>query len=314
MTTLDRLRQWEQAGLITGAQHGTLRALVSRERFSLYLELNALLYLGVLLVVAGLGWTFETYFTSLGDPFILAIFTLIWAGAFYYCFTHGAPYSPGEVESPNLAFDYVLYLGCLVLSAELAYIEFRFHLFQGAWDNYLLFTAAAFGLLAYRFDNRLVLSLALAAFAAWFGLKVSAFNFQTPEAFRASALAYTAIVTATGVALHRQGIKPHFLETYLHVAANIGFATLADSRDERSVGLVYLTALLLAAGSAIWFGVRFRRFAFVAYGILYGYAGISYKILAPVNDEKIVFAYFIVTGAAVISSLVVMARRAGRDD
>src|SRR4030095_4482895 len=54
MTTLDRLRHWSQAGLISEEQHQTLRAVVSKERFSLYVELNALLYLGVLSLVAGL--------------------------------------------------------------------------------------------------------------------------------------------------------------------------------------------------------------------------------------------------------------------
>src|SRR5262245_7903989 len=109
MTTLDRLRHWTDEGLVTEEQHSALRAPVARERFSVFLELNALLYLGVVSLVVGLGWTFQTYFTNLRDPFILATFTVIWAGCLYYCFTHAAPYAHDEVESPNLAFDYVLY-------------------------------------------------------------------------------------------------------------------------------------------------------------------------------------------------------------
>jgi len=41
------------------------------------------------------------------------------------------------VESPNLALDYVLYLGCLVLSAEITYVEYRFHIFDH-WHHHLL--------------------------------------------------------------------------------------------------------------------------------------------------------------------------------
>src|SRR5829696_4092538 len=152
LTTLDRLRRWNENGIIHDAQYHTLAALVRKERFSLYLELNAALYAGVLTFVFGLGWTFQTYFSNLGDPFILTTCSAIVGGCVAYCFTRGAPYSHLEVDSPSLGFDYVLYLGCLVLSAELAYIEFRFHLFRGTWDYYLLFTAAAFSLLAYRFD------------------------------------------------------------------------------------------------------------------------------------------------------------------
>ena len=58
MTTLDRLDEWKALGVISEAQHATLSAIVRRERFSLYVELNALLYIGVIALVAGLGWTF----------------------------------------------------------------------------------------------------------------------------------------------------------------------------------------------------------------------------------------------------------------
>ena len=51
MTTVDRLDEWKAAGIITDVQHSALTALVRRERFSVFVELSALLYLGVLFVV-----------------------------------------------------------------------------------------------------------------------------------------------------------------------------------------------------------------------------------------------------------------------
>ncbi len=65
----------------------------------------------------------------------------------------------------------MLYLGSLTWSVELGYIESRFHLLSGQWDLYLLATAVLFFFLAYRFDNRFVLSLALSSLAGWFGRK-----------------------------------------------------------------------------------------------------------------------------------------------
>ena len=76
------------------------------------------------------------------------------------------------VEQPGLAFDYVLYLGCLLFAVELGYIESQFHPFGAAWDHSLLIAAAVFFALAYRFDNRFVLSLALSQLAGWFGVEV----------------------------------------------------------------------------------------------------------------------------------------------
>ncbi len=314
MTTLDRLRHWNESGIITTAQSQTLIALVRNERFSIFLELNAFLYIGVLSLVGGLGWTFQTYFTNLGDPFILTTFSLLIAGCLHYCFSRASPYMHSEVESPNLAFDYVLYLGCLILSAELAYIEFRFQLFHGAWDNYLLFTAATFALLAYRFDNRFVLSLALASLAGWFGLKVSAFGFRSPGSLRLSALTYGAIVTGAGWALYRQGIKRHFLESYLQVAVNVVFAAVVSGIGDRSAGAFYLGALIVLSGIAIVLGIRFTRFMFVAYGIVYGYVGITVKVVPDLRHERAFLGYFVVTGALVIIALVILARRFGRDE
>jgi hypothetical protein len=314
MTTLERLHEWKQAGILTGVQHATLTALVRKERFSLFLELNALLYLGVVSLVGGLGWTFRTYFTNIGDPAILTTLSLLCAGCLYYCFTRAEPYSRGEIEHPGLALSYVLYLGCLAFSTELGYIEFRFHLLQGAWDSYLLFTAAAFALLAYRFDNRFVLSLALASLAGWFGVRVSALALMSPAALRMSALAYGIVVAGAGTTLYRLRIKPHFLEAYLHVAANVVFAAVLSGLFDTPTRDVYLVGLIALSAAAIGLGIRFNRFAFVAYGTVYGYAGVTIRMLGLITGETARLAYVVVTGTLVIGLLVLLARRFGRSE
>src|SRR5262245_11626671 len=140
MTNLDRLTRWKSDGIITDNQFTTLSALVRKEWFSVFFELNALLYLGVVSLVAGLGWTVQTHFTSLGDIFILTVLSAAFAASLYYCFSSALAYSNSEVESPNFIFDYVLYASCLILSVELGFIEFRFEWLRDAWSNYLLFS------------------------------------------------------------------------------------------------------------------------------------------------------------------------------
>src|SRR5438445_806708 len=132
VTTLDRLQQWRRSGIITDAQLAALGALVRKEWFSVFFELNALLYIGVLSLVAGLAWTLQTHFKGLGDVFILLTLSSFLAGSLYYCFSRATPYSNAEAESPNFVFDYVLYLACLVLSVELGYVEFRFEWLRDA--------------------------------------------------------------------------------------------------------------------------------------------------------------------------------------
>lgn len=313
VTTLERLAEWKAIGTISPAQHDTLAALVRKERVSLHLELSALLYLGVLSFVGGLGWTLRAYVVNLGDAAILSLLSAIVAASFYYCFTRVAPYANTEVASPTLALDYVLYLGCLVLSAEIGYLEYRFQLFE-SWHHHLLIVSVVFGALAYRFDNRFVLSLALSSLAGWLGIRISGLEVLAADQLRGAALVYGVFVAGIGTWLSRQGIKAHFLDVYLHLSAHVVLAALASGLWVPGMGLAYLGALLSLCGAAIVLGIRYRKFAFVTYGILYGYGGISFKLMPLIGDPSAIFLYGIVTGTAVLIALVVLARRFGRDE
>lgn len=313
MTTLDRLDRWKASGVISADQHVLLRSLVRQDRFSLFVETSALLYIGVLSVVGGLVWTFRDYVANLGDAVILSILGLLMAVSFYYCFSRGLPYDNDEVESPSMIFDYVLYFGCLVLSATLGFIETRFAIFQ-TWTTHLFIASVVFGLLAYRFDNRFVLSLAISTLAGYLGLEIDAFDLADTDILRFTALAFGTVLGGLGVWLHRQGIKPHFLETYIHIGANVIMMATASGVLEPGTGWLYLAALLSLSAAAIYLGVRFNRFAFVAYGTLYGYGGVSAKLLDSIGGPTAALWYFVITGTTVVIGLVVLARRFGRDE
>lgn len=269
--------------------------------------------LGVLSFVGGLGWTMRAYVANLGDAAILSVLSLVAAAAFYYCFAKVAPYANSEVESATLALDYVLYLGCLVLSAEISYIEYRFHLFTN-WHHHLLIASVIFGGLAYRFDNRFVLSLALSSLAGWLGLRVSGVDLVAADPLRATALVYGAFVGGIGTWLARQGIKAHFLDVYLHLSTLVVLAALASGIAEPRLGLIYLGLLLSLCAAAIALGIHHRKFAFVTYGVLYAYGAVSFKLLGYMDGATGTFFYGIVTGTAVLIALVALARRFGREE
>lgn len=290
-----------------------LSALVRRERFSVFVELSALLYLGVLSIVGGLVWTFRDYVARLGDAAILSILALLMVLGFGYCFTRTGPYSNDEVESPSLAFDYVLYFACLVFSATLAFIETRFGVFKG-WDTHLLVAALVFGVLAYRFDNRFVLSLGLSTLAGYLGLKLAIFDGINSERARLVAMLYGGSLIGVGLLLDRRAIKRHFLDVYLQLGANAILLAAISGVLEPRTGLAYLAVLLMLSAASIYLGVRHRRFAFVAYGTLYGYAGLTARLFNFIGGPTLALLYFVVTGAIVVVALVVLARRFGRDE
>jgi len=312
MTILTRLEQWNQQGKISPEQHAHLAGLTRGEPFSLFLELNVLLYAGVLAFVAGLGWTVSTYSRQLGDIFVLTVLSIILAASFWYCFSRAPVWSSAEIPAPSPIFDFVLYLGSLVWLLELAYLENRFHVLSGQWDLYLLATAVLFFFLAYRFDNRLVLSLGLSSLAGWFGLKISHWSANPDDAYRQYALLYCLLVGVTGALLQRRGLKPHFFGTYLNVVANVLFwAVLSGVFNPQGYGVWFL-ALLIACGASLAWGLARRQFAFVAYAAVYGYVGVSSLFLRGVTDFTAVLFYFVVSGVAMLVVLVQIGRRFGR--
>lgn len=313
MTAIDRLERWKAAGVISTEQYVLLGSLVRQERVSVFVELSALLYIGVLSIVGGVIWTFRDYVVNLGDAVIFSILATLVAVPLYYCFTRGAAYDNEEVESPSLIFDYVLYFGCLMFSATLGFAETRFAIFNG-WSTHLAVASLAFGLLAYRFDNRFVLSLAISTLAGYLGLKLGAFDAPDTDVLRLIALVFGASLAGLGVWLFRQDVKPHFLDTYLHIAANVILMATFTGVLEPASGWIYLASMLALSAASIYLGIRFHQFAFVAYGSLYGYAAISARLLENIGGPTIALWYFVITGLLVVGGLTVLARRFGRDE
>lgn len=313
MTILNRLEQWKEDGTITEEQYRRFDALAREQPFSLFVELNVLLYAGVLAFVGGLGWTVSKWSQQLGDILVLTVLFSVCAGCFWYCFYRGPAWAPGETRSPSLVFDYVLYLGALTWSVALGYLEQRFHVLTGEWDLYLFLTAALFFFLAYRFDNRFVLSLALSSLAGWFGLSISHWQSHQDATYRLCALVYSLVVGAAGLMLERFQLKPHFQVTYLNISANVLFWAILSGVSNRQDNGVWTLALLAACGASLGWGLRRRQFSFVAYAAVYGYIGMSSLLLRELTGLTETLTYFVFTGCAMVVALVLIARRFGRE-
>jgi hypothetical protein len=312
VTILARLDQWSAQGKISPEQHAHLAGLVRGEPFSLFLELNILLYSGVLAFVAGLGWTISTWSQQIGDVLVLTVLSAILVTCFWHCFSRAPAWSRAETPAPSPIFDYVLYLGALVWSLELTYVEARFHVLSGQLDSYLLVTAGLYFFLAYRFDNRFVLSLGLSSLAGWFGLSISRWSAHPDGAYRQYALLYCFLVGVGGAMLQRRGLKPHFFGTYLNVVANVLFWALLSGVFKREDYGLWFLALVLACGASVAWGLARRQFAFVAYAAVYGYIGVSSLFLREINGDTAVLSYFVVSGVAMLVALIQIGRRFGR--
>ena len=313
MTIFNRLEQWKEQGIVSPRQCDLLTGLARGEPFSLFLELNVLLYAGVLAFAGGLGWTISTWSQQLGDVLVLTTLSAIVGFCFWYCFSRAPAWSPAASPSPSLVFDYILYLGTLTWALDLAYIENRLHMLSGQWDGYLLATAVLFFVLAYRFDNRLVLSFALSSLAGWFGLAISRWPSHQDATYRQYAILYSLLIGLAGALTRRSGLKPHFFTAYGNIAANVLFWALLSGVFLRQGYLLWFLALLTAGGASLAWGLARRQFSFVAYAAVYGYVGASAILIRNITGASTVLSYFVITGIVMLVLLIQIARSFGRE-
>jgi hypothetical protein len=309
MNVIALLKEMHRAGEMSFGQLGVLTELHLNKRYSVHRELRAAIYIGILLISAGMGLTIRQYFAQLGDIAIVGSLTIGTLAAFGYCFLKGKPWSHGEVESPNILFDYVLLFGCTLYAADVGYIETQFHLLGDSWHNYLLVSAALFFFLAYRFDNRLVLSMALSTLAAWFGFQLSMRFLTFHNYYRESAIAYSLVTFAAGSLSNRLAVKKHFFDIYLNFTVHFLLAALLTGVTEYRFSSWHLPAMSVSIAAVAVYSMRTRRFLYLLYAILYGYACLSVVALEFIDGTAAMYLYGIVSSLTVMGLIFILSRR-----
>jgi len=307
MTLGEILDGMTRSGTMSPDLSERLKGFEAEKPFSIHRELKVLLYLGALLIAIGLGATVKQYFDQLGPWTVLVVLVVFFAASLVYCFRQGGSFDRTQVASPTFVFDYILYLGCVSWGLAAAYAESRFHVFGGAWKNHLLLSSILFTALAYRFDNRLVLSLGISSLAAWFGLEL---DLQAGffESHRFFGLVFGTIAALAAYVTVRADVKSHFQDVYGNFAGHFILASLLSGTVAQGPSL-YFAGLLIACGLAAVHAVRSRKFFYMVYAVLYGYAGVSSVLLHNVGETGMILLYFMFSSFGVGAGLFFLARR-----
>src|SRR5512145_354471 len=138
MNIINLLTKLRDENNLSANEAALLADLQERKIYSIHRELRFLLYIGILLVIAGAGLTVRQYFAQLGDLAIVATLSICAVAAWGYCFMKGGAFAKEEVPAPNIAFDFILFFGCAFYSLDVAYIETHFSLLGADWKNHLL--------------------------------------------------------------------------------------------------------------------------------------------------------------------------------
>jgi len=107
------------------------------ELVSLHGDLRLLLYVGVVVVMAGVGALVHENLERIGPLAIVAALTCGTAACLLWVAYRAAPFTWEESKNPHLALDFLLLLGVLLLGADLACIETWFVGLGGEWPWHL---------------------------------------------------------------------------------------------------------------------------------------------------------------------------------
>ncbi len=290
-TELEHLRP-----LLGDATTNTLLARDRREVFSLHPELRILAWGGAMLLAAAAGLVLKNNLERIG-PLALSLLMAI-AAAACYAFVWWRRARAGVVD------DYVLMLGALLVSADVAFIESQFHLLGDAWHRHFLILAVVHGVTAYLYRSRIVLSLSIAAVAAWLGVRETPFSNANDYAIRAFACA--ALLLTWREAHRRFEPEPrirNFASTLEHFAANIAFAGAIALMFEDQTRIAGCLLALAIAAAVIYWGVRTKRELFVLYAFLYAVLAVDVLFAEVVNEEALVFFFIVLSIIGAIVAL-----------
>jgi hypothetical protein len=281
---VDALAALRDAGVLAEAEAVRPGRAARGELVSVRAELRAALYLGVLLLVSGVGLLLRENVERIGPSAIAGAVGLAAGACLAWAWRRAAPASWGAAVSTHPAFDYVLLLGALLAGADLAWVEAQTKLLGPAWPLHLLVVALFYGALAYRFDSRMLLSLALASFAAWRGVSLSLAHASLGPGdvvrLRAEALATGALFAAVGIASARAGKKAHFEDVWVNAGVLLVFGGLLSGVFTGEPWTPWLGALLVVAAAIAAAAYRWKRTLPFAQAVLAAYLGLMRAVFS----------------------------------
>ncbi len=307
------LQEFRESGMLSEESFKKLMAIENRTVFSVFAELRTLLYVGVLLLSTGVGILIYNNIGDIGHYISLVLLLAATLGCLFYVKKVQLPYSNGRVEAPNPYADYALLLGALLFLSVLGYLQFLF----GIFDDYLglisLMAAVVFFALAYRFDHLGVLSMAITAFAGFWGIAISPAHWYDFDFFSQLQLHWTGVFLGVGLfasalVLRKLGIKKHFTKTYLNFAILIGFIGSTSLVFQEESKLV-ATAQVLTAVALGYFSIKEKTALYMIYAFVFGYIAFTFLIIMMIEFAPTFLMFYIFLSCAAFIAFIMFIRK-----
>ena len=287
--------------LIEETQFEFLNAIETNKIISVFNELRLILYLGIMLLSTGIGYLAYQNMGEFGHICCMILLLAAIIASFFYILKYASPYSNAEVSVSHLYYDYILILVSLLIIGLFSYIQVYFNLVHLLLNWSTLISAIILLFMAYRFDNRGLLSMGITAFTATFGIVISPVNWAKGEWLPTLNLYNTGIILGIAFVLighlsEIKKIKSHFRFTFQNAGLLIFFISSIAAIFDSKYSILYAFLLLISSSAVIYYSWNFKEFLFFLYSCISSYIALTYLIIKVTenlfSDAWILLIYY----------------------
>ncbi|GAB5408573.1 MAG: hypothetical protein BalsKO_09380 [Balneolaceae bacterium] len=294
-----KLRETEH---INQSQFNFLESIRTKEIVSVYYDLRFFLYLGILLFTSGLGYFVYQNIGSLGHILAMFLLSICIIFGFYYIYKFSKPYSNVRVLVELNYFDYLLLLVALLVITLFSYVQIYFDLVEQLLRWSSLIGASIFFFMAYRFDNRAILTMGILALSATLGLSVSPFDWINDEFSSVSNLYFTSIFIGISLLVIGQisiakDVKSHFRNTYQQIGLLFYYSGMVAAMFDSNTFIFGLFLLISASIFSYQSWVK-KEFLHFFYSNIAGYTAFTlllFRILNEIDSGSIWLLIYYIT-------------------
>ena len=283
--------------------------------FSLRSELLLMIYFSIILFTSGIGVIVYNNIDSIGYLAILSANFILMLVCFYFSFKKAKGYSNHEVLFENPLHDYLVLTGSLLACIFLGYINFQYKIFDDSYAYVSLISAVLCFAVAYYFDNRIVLSMAITSLAAFIGISITPKSVFQNEVYSNLELTYSGLILGMLLLVwmeysFKHKIKAHFYFVFATFALHLlGVCIIAGLLSEH--WFVFIPILLGFIYYFYRFSYRVFATSLFAFMLLYGYFGVNVlggKILSFIDFGPFFEFLIMVSPFYVIASIYMFIR------
>lgn len=309
--------QLKDEGLISDEQMAWVEKKEGARDVSLFTDLHALLYSGILMLAGGIGILIYKNIDTIGHLTIVILTALASIGCLGYCWRTAPHFSRYKTEPPNQWFDYILLFGSLLMVTFFGYLQYQYHVFGYRWGLATFIPMVLLFFIAYYFDHKGILTMAITALGTWMGVAVEPVGMMQHGGLgnadyivNGSMLGMILIIAS--LATDRLELKPHFAPVFRNFGMHALLLSLVAGIIVFSGGYIaWFLGLALVAGWFFYSATAARSFYYLLFSALYGYAGLSAFLLRAIFSSSglgegiayLTMLYFIISAGGMIGLL-----------